>query len=435
MPDTDRPTAIRWRIVALLMGYAALCHFNRVSMSVAGTERIIPQLGVSETTMGMVYSSYLLLYTLCMTPGGWLIDWAGPRRALILMGAGAAVFVSLTGVVGMFVPAGGLLAGLFLVRAMTGIANSPIHPGAARVVSFWIPPRLQSWANGLVTGAALLGIAATYPVFGALIDRFGWPTAFVFSGAATAVMALAWTLYARDRPALHPGTNEAERALIQAGRAPDPEVKPAPAAAGRWTDLLRNRSLMMLTVSYAAVGYVEYLFYYWMEHYFSTVLHLDTATSRSYSMITSLAMAAGMAGGGWLADRFEHRLGLRRGRPIVPVAGMLAGALLVTLGVTTHESTLVLLLFSLGTAAVGATEGPFWTTAIELGGNRGGTSAAIFNTGGNVGGLLAPVVTPLFSGYVGWQGSIVLAAVISVLGAVLWRWIVPVPTAETPASS
>jgi sugar phosphate permease len=271
-----------------------------------------------------------------------------------------------------------------------------------------------------VTGAALVGIAFTYPVFGALIDHYGWPGAFVCSGAATGLVALIWALYAKDRPHEHLDVSEAELAIITPDPAP---VLDYASKAGAWTDLLRNRDLMALTLSYAAIGYVEYLFFYWMEHYFSTVLHLPTATSRTYSMITSLAMAAGMAAGGWLADRCQDRFGLRRGRAVVPVVGMLAGAVLVTVGVMTSQSTLVLACFALGMAAIGATEGPFWTTAIELGGRRGGTSAAIFNTGGNVGGLLAPVVTPLFSARFGWQGSIVLAAVVSVLGAGLWRWI------------
>ena len=76
-------------------------------------------------------------------------------------------------------------------------------------------------------------------------------------------------------------------------------------------------------------------------------------------------------------------------------------------------------------AAAGACEGPFWTTAIELGGRRGGTSAAIFNTGGNVGGFVAPILTPLFSQYVGWEWAISLAGVYCVLGALLWWWVDP----------
>lgn len=422
MIESARPTGVRWNIVGLMMAYTAFSHFNRISMSVAGTEQIMPHYHVSETQMGLVYSAYLLAYTLCMTPGGWLIDWAGPRRAMILMGAGAAVLVSLTGAVGLLLPAASVVVGLFGARALLGAINAPLHPGAARVVSFWMPPKLHSWGNGLVIGAALVGIALTYPIFGGMIDRFGWPTAFLLSGAATGVLALTWTLYSREPPSEHPGVNAAELALIAEGRRP---AASHPKAHVPWTDLLKNRDLMILTTSYAAVGYVEYLFYYWVEHYFKDVLHLTKETSRSYSMITSLSMAAGMMLGGWLADRLCHHVGGKRGRAIVPIGGMLLGAALVVLGVMTNNPTAVVAFFALGMAAIGATEGPFWTTAIELGGTRGGTSAALLNTGGNIGGLFAPVITPILAKPLGWQGSIVLAAAISVLGASLWRWIDP----------
>ena len=96
--------------------------------------------------------------------------------------------------------------------------------------------------------------------------------------------------------------------------------------------LLGHRSLILLTLSYAAVNYFQYLFFYWMNYYFQTVLALPEATSRSYAAIPPLAMAAGMPLGGWLSDRLERASGTLRTRRVVPMAGMTAGALLLILG-------------------------------------------------------------------------------------------------------
>jgi dipeptide/tripeptide permease len=60
-----------------------------------------------------------------------------------------------------------------------------------------------------------------------------------------------------------------------------------------------------------------------------------------------------------------------------------------------------------------------------LGGSRGGSSGAIFNTGGNVGGFIAPVVTPWLSGYLGWHGALPVAGLLCLVGAALWFWIHP----------
>jgi sugar phosphate permease len=95
------------------------------------------------------------------------------------------------------------------------------------------------------------------------------------------------------------------------------------------------------------------------------------------------------------------------------------------LGVFAHDPRWIVVWFSLAMGAVGMSEGPFWVTAHELGGSQGGASAAIFNTGGNFGGILAPVATPLLSNYLGWQGALPVAGIFCVVGAALWFWIYP----------
>ena len=72
-------TTVRWRILLLLMGFAFLGHFNRISISVAGTERIMKEYELTTVQMGSVYSAYLVIYTLFMIPGGWLIDRNGAK--------------------------------------------------------------------------------------------------------------------------------------------------------------------------------------------------------------------------------------------------------------------------------------------------------------------------------------------------------------------
>src|SRR5262249_57001818 len=87
---------------------------------------------------------------------------------------------------------------------------------------------------------------------------------------------------------------------------------------------------------------------------------------------------------------------------------------------------------AVGVGAVGASEGPFWATAVELGGRRGGSSAAFFNTGGNAGGMLAPVVTPWVGRHFGWGYAVGLGGAVCLAGVVLWLWIDP---AERPTEA
>ena len=119
-------------------------HFNRVGISVVGTERLIRPDGISAKDMGLVYTAFLAFYTLAMLPGGWFIDRFGARRALVLLGFGSTLFVALTGCVGlMFHEAAALLAGLLVVRSLLGVCYAPLHPGSARMVADQIPARCR----------------------------------------------------------------------------------------------------------------------------------------------------------------------------------------------------------------------------------------------------------------------------------------------------
>ena len=92
-----------------------------------------------------------------------------------------------------------------------------------------------------------------------------------------------------------------------------------------WYSLLGNRSLVLLTLSYSAVGYFQYLFFYWLEYYFKSILKLDTDTSRLYATIPMLSMAAGMFLGGWVADDLSRRVGVAAVEHKWPRAGCWRG--------------------------------------------------------------------------------------------------------------
>lgn len=417
------PTRVRWRILALLMGLCLISHLNRASMSVAGTDRIMEQFSISPTQMGAVYSAFLLVYSICMIPGGLFIDRFGPRRALMVVGFGSATFGALTGTTGwIFSSAATILSVLLLVRGTMGFVSAPLHPAAARAIGNWFPFPQRSLANSIVTCAAIVGVAVSYPGFGALIKLLDWPGAFLVCAVATTVLSGVWALHATDWPGQHRGVNATEKEWI--GNAGDGPVIGAAPAEG-WSGLLRNRSLILITVSYAAVGYFQYLFVYWMQYYFDKVLHLGETASKYYAGILQLALALGMPLGGWLAGLLSLRSGVRRGRALVSGGGMIASALLLGLGVLARDPSWIVIWFALAHAALGASEGPFWATAVDIGGNKGGTAAAICNTGGNLGGLLAPVATPWVSGHLGWPWGIGLGGVICFLGALCWCGIDP----------
>jgi len=319
------------------------------------------------------------------------------------MALGTALFGALTGL-GAVAAAGNLWLWLIVIRSVMGFFTVPLHPASARAVGIWLPAKDQVLANGLVTGAALLGIACTFPVFGALIDWVDWPAAFAVTGTCTAMLGAIWFIVTRNLP--QPGVARAE--------------------AMGWT-LFGSRSLILLTLSYAAIGYFQYLFFYWLHYYFDEVLVLGKMRSRIFAALPVLAMAFTMPLGGWLSAAVEARHGWRAGRVYVAGLGMLGAAVCFTIGVVVQAYPWTVIAFILALASLGLGEAAFWQTAIELGGPRGGTAAALMNTGGNGIGLLAPTLTPLIAATLDWRAGLAVGSIVCLLGALCWLWIRPPP--------
>src|SRR5262245_25003922 len=105
---------------------------------------------------------------------------------------------------------------------------------------------------------------------------------------------------------------------------------------------------------------------------------------------------------------------------VSPVLGLLVGASAILLALVPDHPIAILAWLSLGMAAVGLTEGSYWAASVQIGGTHAGTAAGILNTGGNGIGLLAPILTPYLSDLIGWKKALAVAAVVSLLAAVLW---------------
>jgi MFS family permease len=186
--------------------------------------------------------------------------------------------------------------------------------------------------------------------------------------------------------------------------------------------MFANVPLLLVTLSYACYSYFQYLFTYWMGYYFNDVMKLTEAESRNAAFTVTISMAAGMAVGGFATDLLSRRFGFRIGCRIVAMTGMTAGAIFTVVGIQSGANLLILL-FSMALFSLGMCEGVFWTTAASLERRRGGLACAFLNTGGNAGGLLAPIFTPYIARLTNWPTAIGVACVICGVGALIWMLI------------
>jgi len=82
------------------------------------------------------------------------------------------------------------------------------------------------------------------------------------AGLATAALGALWTYYAaKEAIDRRRGEQDHPQAAPIAAKL---ELRPSPSAM--WAVARRNKNLLLLTLSYGAVGYFQYLFFYWMHY-------------------------------------------------------------------------------------------------------------------------------------------------------------------------
>jgi ACS family glucarate transporter-like MFS transporter len=394
--------------VALLCATATASYLCRVNVSVAGA-LIMEELGLTQVQMGRVFSAFLLGYALFMVPGGWLADRWGTRRVLELASWWWVVATALLMLVGRgplaTAGAGASLLVLLGLRFVLGVGEAPTFPAAARGVSRWVVPGSHARANGLVVAAIGLGSAIAPPLVSWAMLRWGWRAALGVSALPALATAIAWRLAGEPTPVAAPRS------------APRPEEGSATP--------LRSRSFVLLTASYTLQGYVGYIFVFWFYLYLVQERHFDLLKGAALSSLPWVLSIVSIPLGGFVSDRLAARHGLVVGRRAVPLVGLALAGVFLSLGARTTNAYAAVAYLALSTALVLSVEGPFWATMTEIAGPRSGLAGGVMNTGSNVGGLVSPALTPVLAAAVGWENALHVAAVLSVVAALLWVGIDP----------
>ena len=402
-----RLSSAQWNLILLMVAVSAVSYFDRTILSIA-SPGIIKEFGISETEMGTIFSAYLMTYTILMAPAGAVVDRFGPRLVLGVAGLGAGLFTALTALCGspLFAAVIGVVPSFLLVRFAFGISTAPIYTACGRLTATWVPGTYRARVQGLVMAASALGSATSPVLFIWMIARYGWRRSFVIAGACTMALYVLWCWYVRDRPSGAAAVEDAPRANLR-----------------QWSALLRNRNLALLTVSYVCLNYFEYIFFYWIYYYFGEIRHMGATESAVYVTILMSSMVVMTPVGGWISDRLVARYGRRMGRRIVPVAACCLSALLLAAGASGLSTFLTVTLLSLAFGCAASAEGPFWASAIDAGRDAVGVSCGIMNTGGNFGGMLAPIVTPIIARHFGWTWGLYVASAVVLSGVAAWFFI------------
>ncbi len=269
----------RWLVLWLLFAVNTMNFFDR-QVLFAVVEPIRREWNLSDTKIGLLSTSFTLLYALVGIPLGRVADlW---QRRFVLS-ASLALWSGLTYISGFCRD----FSSLFLARLGVGVGEAGCAPSASSLIGDLFPPQLRSRAMAIFMLGLPCGGALSFAVSGSVAQHYGWRNAFFIAGIPGLVLAAA-ALFLRE-----PARGGVENYSIGAERRPGSPYR-----------LVFGPATMKWIV---ASGVIHNFIMYALTSFLPAFLMRHHRTSlQAAGWITGLliggAGAAGSLAGGWLGD-------------------------------------------------------------------------------------------------------------------------------------
>lgn len=180
---------LMWGLAAVFYCYG---FFQRVAPGVM-VQELMRDFQVGAAITGVLSSLYFYAYASLQIPIGLMLDRVGPRRML----AASALIAAL----GCYLFQAGGVEFAYAGRALVGIGTAVTWVGALKLASVWFPPKRFALLTGLTMAMGMAGAVGGQVPLGLAVANFGWRGTLVGAALIAIVLAVAFGLIVRDRPA------------------------------------------------------------------------------------------------------------------------------------------------------------------------------------------------------------------------------------------
>jgi MFS transporter, ACS family, hexuronate transporter len=292
---------VAWAIAFLLCLATTINYLDRQAIGIVSVE-IRREFSLTEEDYSYIVSAFLFAYAIGYAISGYLVDKLGARRGFAVFMASWSVAQLLHGfAIGKW--------SLGSYRFLLGLSEPGAWPAAAKAIAEWFPASRRALAMGIFNAGTSLG-SALAPVTVALITlRYGWRSAFVFTGLAGIAWLALWLLVYRSP------------AGPTAGQPMSPAVK--------WQALLRARGCWTLILTRFLTDPVIYFVIFWLPEYLRRARGFDLAMVGQYSWVPFALGGVGYLIGGWLSGRLlqtgwplgrARKFSMALGAAVLPIA-------------------------------------------------------------------------------------------------------------------
>jgi len=294
------------RLFLPFAGAYFLSYHFRTANAVVGPV-LSEEFSLGAADLGLLTSTYFLVFGAAQLPLGMLLDRFGARRVeaflLLFAAAGAAVFASADSI-----------AGLSIGRGLIGLGVSACLMASFKAFSLWFPLERQASLTGWMMTAGTLGALAASSPLNTAVQQAGWRVVFFALAGLTLAMA-GWLFFSvPDKPG-----------------APRPEPLSA-----QWTGVkavLASRHFWRFApLGFAQIGGFMAIQSLWSSAWLIHVNGYSRTVAADHLAAMSVAMVLAYALIGLLATRLARR-GIG---PIYLLAFGMAGSLLTLLLIITQ---------------------------------------------------------------------------------------------------
>jgi MFS transporter, ACS family, glucarate transporter len=403
----------RFRVLVFLFFLIIITYLDRNCISLVGTQ-IKAEFGLSNEQFGLVLAAFSLAYAVFEIPAGMMGDRFGQRVMFIRIVLLWSLFTILTGFTG------GLIS-LIVVRFLFGMGEAGVFPTATAVIARWLPVDETARGVNATTIGQTVSLMIAPLIIVPLAAWFGWRSVFFVSGSIGFLWV--WVCYSwfRNHPSEMKGMSDEEKTFIEAHRKFKTHSEEFDLKL-----LLKNRSLLALTIVHFCANWGFYFFIAWLPIYLREGRGFS---ENEMKYTTSFMFASGLIVvlfGGLLSDRLVKLKGLLFGRRFFGMS--ILGGTAIALLITGFTSSNIVVVISLTTAYLffPLNNTTNYSTCVDIGGNQAGTAAGIMNFGGQIGGLFLSLTFGKLADMThSFTIPVLVVAVVLAVGCLLWLFVDP----------
>jgi ACS family glucarate transporter-like MFS transporter len=299
-----------------------------------------------------------------------------------------------------------------------GLGEAPTYPASARTISQWAPASERGRGVASYNAGSYAGPAIGALLVGWLITRFGWRASFYVTGALGFVWLIVWLIwYRKPENAWWLKREERKKILTERDMSSGEERSQHGVLY-----LLKYKGMWGVMLTQSCAVYAQYLFLTWLPNYLETARGLTVLKSGLFSALPYfIAVVLGIVFA-IVSDRLLTNESRDTGARRIGVVVSMVISSVVLLTPFVHSITMIVVLISISLS--------FISTSITLNitltndllrvPSSSGQANSLLMIGGNIFGLLAPIVTGFVVQITGqFTGAFLIAGILLIAGAVI----------------